>query len=168
MSTKPSIVDRPLRISEVLQAFSQLDSTTQKEVLAQVKRWHAAETSPADRDRVEKSLAAILQVSGRKQQAGPVMTMDERLTPAHQEMLAQMEKAEEAFAATLARLMAERQLTQAQLAEKIGVGQSAIAMLLKRRCRPQRRTIGKLAEALSVSVEELWPGYGTGWKSGLL
>jgi transcriptional regulator with XRE-family HTH domain len=59
-----------------------------------------------------------------------------------------MEQAEAAFAATLARLLAERQFTQAQLAERIGVGQSSISMLLKRRCRPQRRTLGKLAEAL--------------------
>jgi len=70
-----------------------------------------------------------------------------------------MDQAETAFSAALTRLMAVRQLTQAQLAERIGVGQSAIAMLLKRRCRPQRRTLGKLAEALSVPVDELWPGF---------
>jgi transcriptional regulator with XRE-family HTH domain len=75
---------------------------------------------------------------------------------------------EAAFAATLARLMADRQLTQVQLAERISVGQSAISMLLKRRCRPQRRTLGKLAEALGAPVEELWPGFNTGWRSGLM
>jgi len=31
-------------------------------------------------------------------------------------------------------------------------------MLLARKCRPQPRTLGKLAEALGVSVEEIWPG----------
>jgi DNA-binding XRE family transcriptional regulator len=88
-----------------------------------------------------------------------VCSPDERFAAAHHELRAQMDQAETAFSAALTRLMAVRQLTQAQLAERIGVGQSAIAMLLKRRCRPQRRTLGKLAEALSVPVDELWPGF---------
>jgi transcriptional regulator with XRE-family HTH domain len=79
-----------------------------------------------------------------------------------------MDKAEAAFAATLARLMAEREMTEAQLAEWSGVGQSAISMLLKRRCRPQRRTLPKLAEALGVTAEELWPGFEKGWRSGVM
>jgi hypothetical protein len=41
------------------------------------------------------------------------MSRDERLSAKHQELRGQMEQAEAAFAATLARLMAERQLTQA-------------------------------------------------------
>jgi transcriptional regulator with XRE-family HTH domain len=49
-------------------------------------------------------------------------------------------------------------LTQEQLAEKIGVGQPAISMMLKRQCRPQKRTVQRLAEALGVAAEELWPG----------
>jgi hypothetical protein len=28
--------------------------------------------------------------------------------------------------------------------------------------------VGKLAEALGVTVEELWPGFNTGWRSGLM
>ena len=78
-----------------------------------------------------------------------------------------MEQAEAKFAATLGRLMAERQLTQEELAERIGVGQSAISMLLKPRCR-QRRTLGKMAEALGVPVDELWPGLSSGWRSGVM
>jgi predicted XRE-type DNA-binding protein len=64
---------------------------------------------------------------------------------------------EATFADRLRALMEERQLTQAQLAEKIGVGQSAISMMLNRQCRPQRRTIDKLAAALEVPPDELWP-----------
>lgn len=51
-------------------------------------------------------------------------------------------------------------MTQDQLAEKIGVGQPAISMMLKRQCRPQKRTVQRLAEALGVAAEELWPGTG--------
>src|SRR5205807_6174384 len=104
--------------------------------------------------------------SGPHDLAESVLRREDRLGAAHRELRAGLEQAEAAFAATLARLLAERQLTQAQLAERIGVGQSAISMLLKRRCRPQRRTLGKLAEALGVPVDVLWPGASAGWRSG--
>jgi len=72
--------------------------------------------------------------------------------------LKEMDREESLFADRLRALMAERGLTQAQLAEKIGVGQPAISMMLQRACRPQRRTVQRLAEALAVHPEELWPG----------
>jgi DNA-binding XRE family transcriptional regulator len=167
MSGKPSTHSNALKVSDVLQAFFQLDAATQQEVQEQVRQLSEAQTTAVERDRTEKRLATMLRSSG-KSAAGPVLSLDERFTPAHRELRAQMEQAEAAFAATLARLLAERQLTQAQLAERIGVGQSAISMLLKRRCRPQRRTLGKLAEALGVTVEELWPGFQAGWRSGVM
>lgn len=168
MSAKPPAVNNPLKISEVMEAFFRLDAGTQQEVWEQVQRLRDPQISEADRAGVEKALAGLLRIVGGGRQGGGVITREERLSPAHRALMAQMEQAEAAFAATLTRLMAERQLTQAQLAERVGVGQSAISMLLKRRCRPQRRTLGKLAEALGVSVEELWPGFHTGWRSGLL
>jgi lambda repressor-like predicted transcriptional regulator len=30
-------------------------------------------------------------------------------------------------------------------------------MILSRRCRPHQRTVGRIAAALGVEVEELWP-----------
>jgi predicted XRE-type DNA-binding protein len=75
------------------------------------------------------------------------------------EETAQRENAEQEarFAERVKQLMEAQQLTQAQLAEKIGIGQSSISMLLSRGCRPQRRTVQRLAEALGVKPEELWP-----------
>jgi DNA-binding XRE family transcriptional regulator len=137
-------------------------------VQEQVKRLNAPRTSAAERASVEKRLETLLRLGNKPGEAGRLLSREERLGPELQELRAEMEEREAAFAATLARLMAERQLTQAQLAERVGVGQSAISMLLKRRCRPQRRTVGKLAEALGVPVEELWPGFNTGWRSGLM
>jgi DNA-binding XRE family transcriptional regulator len=167
MSSKSSVSTSP-KISEVLQAFFQLDARTQQEIQEQVKRVSDPQTTAAERDRAEKKLAALLRSVGKNDQAGPVIDRDERFSPAHHELRTRMQEAEATFAQTLARLMAERQLTQAQLAERIGVGQSAISMLLKRRSRPQRRTLGKLAQALGVSVEALWPGFGSGWRSGVM
>lgn len=69
-------------------------------------------------------------------------------------------KAEEAtFADRIQRLMEERSLTQEQLGSMIGVGQAAVCNMLSRQCRPQKRTISRLAEALGVSPDELWPGF---------
>lgn len=68
--------------------------------------------------------------------------------------------AEEAtFSERLTALLRDRQVSQLQLAESIGVGQPAISMMLSRNCRPQRRTVAKIAAALGVAPEELWPGF---------
>jgi lambda repressor-like predicted transcriptional regulator len=77
------------------------------------------------------------------------------------ETLERMDCEEANFAQRLRTLMHERGITQVELAEKIGVGQSAIAMMLQRQCRPQRRTVARMADALGVPAERLWPGMET-------
>jgi lambda repressor-like predicted transcriptional regulator len=68
-----------------------------------------------------------------------------------------LEEEEGMFAANLARLLAEKNVSQAELALRVGVGPSAISMMLSRRCRPQRRTLEKIAQALGAELRELWP-----------
>jgi lambda repressor-like predicted transcriptional regulator len=75
------------------------------------------------------------------------------------ESLAAMDQEETTFAERLAAMMAKADMTQADLAAAIGVGQPAISMMLARTCRPQRRTVEKLASALRVLPEEIWPSY---------
>ena len=77
--------------------------------------------------------------------------------PEAKEVLARMDREEAAFAQRLRDLMDARGLTQAQLADKVGIGQPAVSMMLNRACRPQRRTVLRFAEALGVAPEELWP-----------
>jgi lambda repressor-like predicted transcriptional regulator len=86
------------------------------------------------------------------------LSQEERLSPEQREMRKRMDHQEEQFVERLSRLLAERQITPAELARRIGVGQSAVSMLLSRKCRPQPRTLGKIADALGVRVEDLWPG----------
>jgi DNA-binding XRE family transcriptional regulator len=81
-----------------------------------------------------------------------------RLSAAHRSVQERIDAEVRLFADTLTRLLAENQLTQAELARRVGVGQSAISMMLSRKCRPQPKTLGKLADALGVPVEELWLG----------
>jgi hypothetical protein len=75
------------------------------------------------------------------------------------EIRAEFDRQEETFAARVEGLLRERNMTQCQLAEAIGVKQPAIAMMLARKARPQRRTVEKVATALGVSPERLWPGF---------
>jgi lambda repressor-like predicted transcriptional regulator len=81
-------------------------------------------------------------------------------SPEARETLERMDREEATFADRLRAVMQERGVTQVQLAERIGVGQSAIAMMLQRECRPQRRTVARMADALGVPPEQLWPGFG--------
>lgn len=69
----------------------------------------------------------------------------------------ELDAEEASFAQRLRAVMERRGLTQSELAARAGVGQPAISMMLGRQCRPQRRTILKLAEALGVEPQELWP-----------
>ena len=123
MSVKRLIDTDPLKISEVLQAFFRLDAPTQQEIQEQVKRLSDPQTTGTERDRAEKVLAQLLRSASETTRAGPALGQDERLSPSHRALRAQLEKAEGHFAATLERLMAERQLTQIQLAQRIGASE---------------------------------------------
>jgi transcriptional regulator with XRE-family HTH domain len=61
------------------------------------------------------------------------------------------------FALRLRELMSAKQVSQLELAERVGCSQPAISQMMNRACRPQRKTILKLAEALHVQPRDLWP-----------
>ena len=69
----------------------------------------------------------------------------------------ELDAEEAAFAERLKAVMESRGWTQERLAAAIGVGQPAISNMLNRQCRPQLRTVSRLAEALGVEPNELWP-----------
>jgi lambda repressor-like predicted transcriptional regulator len=78
-------------------------------------------------------------------------------SPQAQDAQAGLDQEEEVFADRLRSLMESKNVGQTTLAKLTGVGQSAIANLLNRRCRPQQRTIERLAAALGVEPNVLWP-----------
>lgn len=123
-------------------------ATTATEAVRQIARRRQAEAA---------ILAALRLRTAEKAAARPLRDGD-RLSAGHRAVRERIESVVRPFADTLARLLAEKQMTQAELARRIGVGQSAISTMLSRRCRPQPRTLGKLADALGVPVEDLWPG----------
>ena len=72
-------------------------------------------------------------------------------------ILSEMDRQESTFAERLRDRMAATGMTQVELAEKVGIGQPAISMMLNRTCRPQKKTVQKLAAALGVAPVDLWP-----------
>jgi len=79
-------------------------------------------------------------------------------SPETRDVLAEMDAEERTFAEQLTLLMEAKGLTQEALASKLNIGQPAISMMLTRDCRPQRKTVFRLAEALGVNPDDLWPG----------
>jgi transcriptional regulator with XRE-family HTH domain len=71
--------------------------------------------------------------------------------------VSQMNAQEETFARRLRELMDAKQISQRELADRVGCSQPAISQMLSRVCRPQKKTILKLAEALNVQPRDLWP-----------
>lgn len=71
----------------------------------------------------------------------------------------QADREEALFSQRLESVMKAQSVTQTELATRLGIQQSAIAMMLQRACRPQRRTVKRMAEALGVAPTDLWPGF---------
>jgi DNA-binding XRE family transcriptional regulator len=150
-------------VTQALDTFLRLPREEKKNIEEQVRRAKDPALPKAEREKAMVALCQSLGLSAGDPSDGLPVSKEERLTAAHLEVRKRMDDEEAVFARNLELLMAQRQLTQTELAQRIGVGQSAISMLLKRRCRPQRKTLGKLAAALGVEVEALWPGFRESW-----
>lgn len=74
-------------------------------------------------------------------------------------VLKTQQRQEEHFSATVRALMRKKRMAQRELAQAVGVTQPAISMLLSRKCRPQKVTIEKIAKALHVDPNEIWPDW---------
>ena len=71
-------------------------------------------------------------------------------------LVEEMDRQEACFGERLRMILTAKQMTQEDLAKEIGVGQSAISMMINRQARPQMRTVEKIARALEIPVEQLW------------
>jgi lambda repressor-like predicted transcriptional regulator len=119
------------------------------------------EATPEEREAAVATIAEALFPDGDDGTLGIDLEASESLDSEGPEksVLDALNAEEATFGERLAALLRDKQVTQVQLAELIGVGQPAISMMLAPRCRPQRRTVEKIAEALGVDPEELWPGF---------
>jgi lambda repressor-like predicted transcriptional regulator len=145
---------------EVLPAYLEKSAIVQAIIRDLLKIALNEQLPAAERKWAETAIqdALFRHTTSKPGQRGAVVTREDRekvagLKEAHE----RMEEEERVFAANLARLLQEQNLSQAELARRVGVGPSAISMMLSRRCRPQRRTVEKIAQALGVDVCQLWP-----------
>ena len=121
----------------------------------------ANDVDPDDKEMAMFTIADILFPNPHKGMHGMDLQESEeeaaQQDPELSEIVNRMDLEEATFAERLQAAMDDQGMTQAELALAVGLGQSAIANLIARNCRPQRRTVIKLANALSVSPDELWP-----------
>jgi len=117
-------------------------------------------STAAAQDEKDAALATIEEALFPSRHAGDygvdLENTDGMLNKQEKEADDELQAEEASFADRLQAAMDRRGLTQRDLAQRIGVGQSAISMMLNRQCRPQRRTVAKFAKALKVPAGELW------------
>lgn len=150
-----------LENARFLHAYLECSDSIQNGIQAMLRIVFADDTSEDEKAMALHTIADCLYPNPHKGHLG--MDLEESESEASQEspelfgIVAAMNAEEATFADRLRRIMDSRQITQSDLAARIGIGQPAISNMLNRQCRPQRRTIVKLASALDVQPQELWP-----------
>jgi len=145
----------------LLHAFAECSDVMQEGVKAMLRIVFSEDSTEDEKAMALHTVADILFSNPYKGQLGMDLQESEDDAasefPEMRDIVDLLNAEESAFADRLRELMEARGLTQCQLAAKIGVGQPAISNMLKRECRPQMRTVARLAEALGVQPSELWP-----------
>lgn len=140
------------------QAYMECDS----EVQQAIREMSAIVADPeADEDEREMAISTIAEALFPQRESGqPGISLEgwDRLESGSPDAASvELDREETAFSERVAAILQDRGMSQAQLAEAIGIGQPAVSMLLSRKSRPQARTVRKIAEALGVPAAELWP-----------
>ncbi len=152
-----------LQAAKFLRAYLECSDEIQAGIRGMLEILNDANTDEHDRNMTLITLADALFPDPRDGGLGMDLEESEKLGAGFSEemrsTLEEMDREEETFAARLRNAMEEQGINQEQLAAKTGVGQPAISNMLNRQCRPQRRTVLRVAEALNVTPEELWPGF---------
>jgi lambda repressor-like predicted transcriptional regulator len=148
--------------SPIVLALAECDEELRAEAIELFKQLNSGELDEEGRVATTTLLAEILFPNADDKgmpglDLAEVETIAPSVNPDAKDVLDQMDREEAVFAERLRNLMEAKGVTQAELADKLGIGQPAISMMLNRVCRPQRKTIVRFAEALGVRPEELWP-----------
>jgi DNA-binding XRE family transcriptional regulator len=145
--------------AEMLPGYLACSDEVQAVIQGMVKIVNSDDASTDEREAALETIAEALFPSKHSGELGvDVELCEEGESDEVKAMLSEMNAEEASFAERLQATMDARDMTQGDLAKAIGVGQSAISMMLSRNCRPQRKTVEKIAGALKVPVEDMWPG----------
>lgn len=148
--------------AQVFQAYLECSDEVQSAIRDMVEVVNAGDATDEERFAAVSTMTEALFPSTHNGDLG--IDLDEHETHYENDsrgILLQLNAEEATFAERLQAMMEVRGMTQGDVADLVGIGQSAVSMMLNRKCRPQRRTVEKIALALKVSTEELWPGIGT-------
>ena len=145
---------------DFLQAYLECSDEIQEVVRDLVAVLNDPHTTNEDREMTLATLADALFPNPHEGQLGMDLEESECIGSSYSEemrkAIAALDKEEENFATKLRQIMKEKGMTQEELADKLGIGQSAISNMLNRQCRPQRQTIERMAKALEVTPQDLW------------
>lgn len=118
-------------------------------------------TTPVERQRALMTIADALFPNAEDGEYGLDLIASEANaaaeTPALAREVQRMNTQEATFAQRLRELMEAKRISQQELADRVGCSQPAVSQMLNRSCRPQKKTILKMAEALNVQAQDLWP-----------
>lgn len=152
-----------LQATKFLRAYVECSDEIQAGIRKMLEILNDPSTDEDDRDMTLMTLADALFPNLQNGKFGMDLEESEGFCPENSEesriAVDEMDREEETFAARLRIAMENKGITQEELAEKIGIGQPAISNMLNRQCRPQRRTVVRLADALGVTPGDLWPGF---------
>jgi len=152
-----------LQASKFLRAYIECSDEIQAGIRDMLLILSDPNTDEDDRDMTLMTLADALFPNPHDGKLGMDLEESEKLGAGFSDemrtTLEEMDRQEVAFADRLRKVMENQGITQEELAVKINVGQPAISNMLNRQCRPQRRTVLRLAQSLGIAPEELWPGF---------
>jgi len=163
MSVNPVEIAAIQAASPIVLAFAECDEELRAKV---VELFKALASDKLDEEQRVATIALLAEIlfpnAGRNGLPGlDLCEAEQTATQVNSEandVLDRMDAEEADFAKRLRQMMEARDMTQAQLASAVGIGQPAVSMMLNRTCRPQRKTVARFAQALGVAPEELWPG----------
>jgi transcriptional regulator with XRE-family HTH domain len=156
-----STMPRQTRQKFVL-ALLECSDEIQKVVVQMIGVVEDRHTTPLERQRALMTLADALSLNPDDDgEYGQDLVASETNAaaayPSLRHEVQKMDAQEADFADRLRKLMTDKCVTQQELAERVGCSQPAVSQMLNRKCRPQKKTILKLAEALQVLPKDLWP-----------
>lgn len=146
--------------AQVFRAYMEASDEVQAVIRDMCELVNSAETDPDDREAaIETLVEALFPISYGGELGIDIGDLRKVLneTGDFKDDIESLDSQDRMFAEHLKAAMAAKEMTQAQLASAIGVTQPAISMMLSRKCHPQRATVEKLAEALGVPPNTLWP-----------
>jgi lambda repressor-like predicted transcriptional regulator len=141
---------------QVQHAFEQCTPEIQAVVKDMIEIYRDCDATPEEKNRALYTIAeAIFSGSGVDAFGSSCESHESNRSAVVNE---QMKSEEAYFAEKLASIMSNNGISQQILADFCGITQAAISNFLNQKCRPQKKTILKIASALNVTPETLWPG----------